>query len=107
MKTGKATPRPWTNGELDGITIYLWDEDQDRFIAEVKAEDVSTEVAEANARLIVRAVNSFDAMREALKLTVCRHSVALDGKTYDPYSNLGGDLFDQINEALTVAEGRL
>jgi hypothetical protein len=92
MDTSKATPRPWNlhraydgalmhvesgvEGVPDWDSAYLVISKGDRFIAHVNMRtpngmgwpDVETEEEmRSNAALILRAVNSFDALVEALK----------------------------------------
>ena len=59
----KATPRPWTYG---GTGNFIGGADQQR-VADVYRDNLSAEGRQANACLIVRAVNAYDAMREALQ----------------------------------------
>lgn len=70
LSNSKATPRPFKriespvfkqNAFFSEIQLIGADE---QFVCMVQAKN---ELAEANAALIIRAVNSFDAMKEALK----------------------------------------
>jgi len=65
-----ATKRPWKMQE-DGTTYKRWNivsEDPTwGLIAHIRGPRTHPEVSE-NAKLIVRAVNSYDAMREALEV---------------------------------------
>ena len=63
MNADNTTPRPW-GLERDGITLTMGGQ----IVATAIAPDGAS-IAEqrANAALIVRAVNSFDAMRAALR----------------------------------------
>lgn len=72
-KIDSANRRSWTVKHL-GRQVYIETEDQNAlttFIADLRMPECTSEeereTALANAELIVRAVNSFDAMREALE----------------------------------------
>jgi hypothetical protein len=62
--TDKATPRPWYAYKRH-ITA---DSEQTVLIGGTNAFDVGFAAADANISLIVKAVNNFDAMKEALEL---------------------------------------
>ena len=63
-----ATPRPWTYG---GTGNFIGGADQQR-VADVYRDNLSADGRQANASLIVRAVNAYDAMREALRFTTAK-----------------------------------
>lgn len=60
----EATPRPWRVGDTDPALIWACGDDEDYFICEIQGGASDAE-REANAALIVRAVNNYD---EALAL---------------------------------------
>lgn len=107
MSTDKATPRPW-GLERDGITLTM----SGQIVATAIAPD-GAGIAEqrANARLIVRAVNAHDAMREALRmmdtdLIAARvRAMALDsGARCEEYAMLLGEIGTAARRALALAD---
>ena len=74
MTTQKATARPWgvidslRDGAMPGIDLWIVDSNKGYLIAELSATTFFECIEEmtANAELIVKAVNSFDLMLEAL-----------------------------------------
>ena len=62
----KHTPGKWTMKKRSDGKVYLIDAPE-QFIAEVDNDDINKEEAAANARLIIKAVNNFDAVLEALE----------------------------------------
>lgn len=95
MSNDKATPRPWeynaTRGEI---------EQNEERIAKLRFTDEET--IDANGRLIVRAVNSHDALVEALE--------AVDIKLTEEWRNSGAGssapvLFYKVRAALSRAKG--
>ena len=65
MNTDKATPRPWIND--NGLVCGVDDKGAPSFdIFDASGWPGGGNEAQANAELICRAVNSYDAMREAL-----------------------------------------
>lgn len=67
MTKDNATPRPWEVSDLDKCRIVA-DDNAGRYVA-ITHHDMlhNTEMNEANARLIVRAVNSHDELVSTLK----------------------------------------
>lgn len=90
----KATARPWQ------VTVEH-DEEYDPWRIEILTQDVlqcdSQEQAIANAALIVQAVNSFEAMREAL----IKAQYALS-----TFCGPGNSVVEEIEAALALAEGK-
>lgn len=75
MKTqDKATPRPWKQEGIDSPSIIG---EQGEYIAYVHGHCIAD--ASANVALIVRAVNSHDALVEALSSFLRAPSVGSDG----------------------------
>jgi len=100
-----ATPRPWKMQE-DGTTYKRWNivsEDTAwGLIAHIRGPRTHPEVSE-NAKLIVRAVNSFDAMREALEAVAHEWE-----RTECPLDHLGPqapDWIRRVKTALALAKG--
>ena len=69
MTKDNATPRPWKVSDLDKFRIVA-DDNAGRYVA-ITYHDMlhNTEMNEANAQLIVKAVNCHDELVEALKLS--------------------------------------
>lgn len=72
--TDKATARPWTLHDIDMDRATICGDGGERYVASVQIWQTPRICGEfdeperkANAALIVRAVNSFDPMREALE----------------------------------------
>lgn len=74
-----ATPRPWAydkdTGDIEGPKrlgkiAQVLDENGDTYLTGVTPGPHKVDIAIANAALIVRAVNSYDAMREALEAVI-------------------------------------
>jgi hypothetical protein len=65
-KTNEATPRPWTYEErCSGIVIIPKDLDDETIISSIipdDEDDECTDQQEANAELIVKAVNAYDSL---------------------------------------------
>lgn len=87
----QATQRPWI---LDKRTATICILSEKINIADVWAINVSDVESEANARLIVKAVNNFDSMLDALK------SVA-----QSPRGHLSADVVAKVMEAIENAQG--
>lgn len=89
------TPTPWTIGNsCDG---FLTITDGSKTICTVGAADIFDGIEE-DAALIVKAVNSYDAMREALK--GAQNDINFHG------GKLSGGTIDAIKKALALAEGK-
>ena len=69
MTKDNATPRPWKVSDLNKCRIVA-DDNAGRYVA-ITYHDMlhNTEMNEANAQLIVKAVNCHDELVEALKLS--------------------------------------
>ena len=107
MNADKATPRPW-GLERDGITLTM--------IGQIVATAIAPDgagIAEqrANAALIVRAVNSFDAMRKALAamdadtIAARVRSMSVDSSARcEEYAILLGEIGAAARAALALAD---
>ena len=107
----KATPRPWRVSSFvpwyiipgdEGMPVCSLAEFNENGTVEHIFPDEDAEQARNNAALIVQAVNSFDAMREALELaeaTIKRLEVK-----HGPFSSVQGTL-DVIARALAEGKG--
>ena len=108
----ESTPRPWELGEVNQDWIEIW-----RPLPDGSKEIIGTVIPirrggdyaasiradkeqEANARLIVRAVNAHEGLVEALEKAqhICR-------KWSHKFSEEYHDAYDQINAALALARG--
>lgn len=101
-----ATKRPWKMQE-DGTTYKRWNivsEDPTwGLIAHIRGPRTHPEVSE-NAKLIVRAVNSYDAMREALEnLLGVQPAQPADRRSAE--SRILWDTIEKAKAALALAKG--
>src|ERR1041384_5330311 len=88
----QATKRPW---RVVGNLIYSGDDSKEMLVARAQGSDsISDAGDDANAKLIVRAVNSFDALLEAL--------IIARGYVYDRAA--GGSMIRTVKEAQADAE---
>ena len=95
MNTDKATPRPW-GIDRDGVTLTM----SGQIVATAIAPDGAT-IAEqrANAALIVRAVNSFDAIAARVR------AMALDPSARcEQYAMLLGEIGTAARAALALTD---
>ena len=108
VDTSKATPRPWVR---EGRTIFALQDAKwhgkpiqvNRISASVQAgTNCDESEAEASAALIVQAVNSFDALREALSFYV-----GICGNTCHSVSReTAQEMYDKAISAIAIDEGR-
>lgn len=109
MTNAKHTPGPWevVNGDEGEIFIYSNGCD----VAELYADNADCmETVEADAALIVQAVNSYDAMREALESAEATiNALVEDLDVDDKFASDGeryfttGETLDKIHAALALA----
>jgi len=92
MSTSKATARPWAT-ERDGGVSIITDRD---------GNTVCVMMSEANAALIVRAVNSHEALVAALRGII--QAWDTDSGDYYVTNTLTDDDIDQARAALALAE---
>lgn len=98
----EATPRPWEAVKCPKPKAVTDDRDWPWLIKYTDGDEkfdlaiVQTDYAEANARLIVRAVNSFEPMREALKAAFEDLSMVLEDPEFKSRA--------KITAALALAE---
>lgn len=113
MKTKQeATARPWVTHDAtacNSVEIHPDTEEGENgehIIAECPLEgsNESREIAEANAALIVRAVNAHEALKEALTLALPYVETALEDQGYKP--GAVDRMVRQIRDALALAEGK-
>lgn len=102
-----ATPRPWIAG-LHHSKTAIFDTKVGALVASLGFEDEFTKTeVEANAELIVRAVNSFEAMREALREVLDGIGIE-ESQSSAPswYEERRSKLRIKILAALALAEGK-
>jgi len=104
-----ATARPWRHGgkltKTNGWAVYdIYPKDNGGFFASISFE--SHDSAEANADLIVRAVNAHDALVEACKAVLANSTrVARAYEAPAVYSLvIKAEQYDAIRAALALAE---
>lgn len=91
----EATKRPWKSGTTGDSDLWIEGTDPTQnVIADIVARGDSgiTDEDEANAELIVRAVNSFEALLEAAKDIVPRYDITADGECKFCGRNYGRDI---------------
>ena len=101
----KATPRPWSfYMDEDGVDLSVrkrLDTGVSKTICS-KPDGIRFEVWQHDAALIVQAVNSFDALREALSFYV-----GICGNTCHSVSReTAQEMYDKAISAIAIAEGR-
>ncbi len=113
-----ATPRPWevnTLNSSEGLFSYQIITDG-RIIANIwqhfdrdeTGHKIGHEIDRANARLIVAAVNSYDAMREALEFTTLaiKTEKTLQASRGESIAAQLGLADEKIQAALALADGK-
>lgn len=119
-----TTPRPWTSNanrtpwviKRIGKQLYIETDDQNAmapFVADMQLSDCQSdeerETTLANADFIVRAVNSYEAMREALEAIMARIKGEYDNpsllKQGELHTHVTQDIYRFAKVALKLAEG--
>ncbi len=93
------SPTPWYSDNNEGYSITrIYPARKTQYVSIVAEVIGDSAEAESNAALIVKAVNSYEAMREALK--GAQNDINFHG------GKLSGGTIDAIKKALTLAEGK-
>lgn len=96
----KATARPWSADDRSFTSILVRNAERDP-LAAVDAGGYIKSTAKANAALIVRAVNSFEAMRKVLR----RAKLEIETDVNNAEIGVYKPLLRKIRAALKLADG--
>ena len=106
-ETDRATPRPWrvwdSRPNRNNLLFVEAVQEPEKLIAALMVTNYPDDEAEANAALIVRAVNSFDALTAALQGMVKLNSLLLEKTDGGFYSAGNNGYIQQARAALALA----